>query len=187
MTCQSHPGAVFRLLEQVKATYDRNNFDGLLAQEVHAPELFEQGIPTLKRGVYRPPTSMIKARFQFAGTWTNAGAGHTWLSVSGMKAAWDDKKILGRIDIRQKYWQASVLQRFEWGRVSLFGIETDEYEETYLVWSADESREPEVYVYSGHQEDRYRNLREYLEYLLESDPVKAAETKPCEGVKPSQG
>ena len=92
--CTSDLETMFRLLERVKATYESNDFDGLLVQEVHEPEPFERGIPTLKREVYRKPTPMLKARFQFAGTWTNAGAGHTWLSVSDMEAAWNDKKIL---------------------------------------------------------------------------------------------
>jgi hypothetical protein len=168
MICQSALQVMFRLLKQIKAVYDQNDFGGLLVQEVRQPEPFENGIPTLKSGVYRQPTPLIEARFKFAGTWTNAGAGHTWLSVSDMETAWADNKILEQLYIRQKYWDASAPAKFEWDRLSLFGVEIDQYEETYLVWAEDESTEPEVYVYSGHQEDRYENLQAYLGYILES-------------------
>ncbi|MBI1923707.1 hypothetical protein HYR99_05600 [Candidatus Poribacteria bacterium] len=166
IACTSNLEIIFRLLKKLKAVNESNDYGGLLAQEIRAPEPFLRSIPTLKKGAYRQPTPQVSARFQFAGRWINAGVGHTWLSVPDMEAAWEDKKILEQIRICQKYWQASAPQRFEWNRLSLFGIETEQYEETYLVWSEDESKEPEIYLYSGHEENRFKDLQDYLEFLV---------------------
>jgi hypothetical protein len=155
-----------QLFTRLESVNECNNYGGLLAQEIQQSEALFQSVPSLKKGVYRRPTPMIAARFRFAGAWVNAGLGHTWLSVSGMEDVWSDKTILKQIRIRQEYWQKSAPALFSWSRVSLFGIERNEQEETYLVWNDGRKKEAEVYVYIGHEEKIFKNLRVYVEYLL---------------------
>jgi hypothetical protein len=160
---------ISRLLERLKAINEKNDYGGLLTQQIQLPEQFFTEIPTLKPGAYRKPTPQVFARFQFAGTWINAGIGHTWLSVSDMEAAWKNRQILEQVHICQKFWEDSAPAKFEWNRLSLFGIEPNEHEETYLVWSEDESKEPEIYLYSGHEERRFKDLQSYLEFWVSQE------------------
>lgn len=157
---------IFLLLKKLQIVNERNNYDGFLTQDIRPPEEFSYGVPTLEKDVYKKQTSMVEARFLFCGTWTNAGLGHKWLSLSEMESIWDNEKIIKQILIRQKNWTKSVPALIPRHCLSLFGIEKNEYEETYLAWDKDDSFEPKVYVYTGHEEKIFENIKKYIEFLI---------------------
>lgn len=157
---------ISRLLEKLKGHNAANDFGGLLAQKIEKPSSFSKGVPTLQQGIYRPASPMLTARFQFAGSWTYAAAGQTWLSPQSMEKAWNNKGIGKQLKLRKEHWSESVLNKATPDRVALFGIDREEKEETYLHFAEDAS-EPEIFQYVSNAEKKFANLEDYLHYLLE--------------------
>lgn len=136
-------------------------------QVVFPPEPWDEpGVPTLKGGVFRPFTEMLRARFEFASEWREAHAGHHWLSLSQMRDAVEDTAILNRIESCAKCWDTSPPATHPPDRVSLFGVYFEQGEEIYLLWPDMNGEEPEVVSYAGNYEERFKNLEEYLRVLI---------------------
>jgi hypothetical protein len=163
---QSQIQKTLKLLSQLKTRNEASDYGGLLAQAVATSEPVRKGVPTLERGVYGELTPMLEARFKYAGAWTNAALSHTWLGIRQMEEARTDKAILNQIMVRKKNWPGSAPEKFPKSRLSLFGIDREEYEETYLVWEDDLTKEPAVYVYPGHEERIFPHLDDYIKYLI---------------------
>lgn len=129
-------------------------------------------VPTLAKGIHRPVTPMLQARFAAFGRWKRATHGH-WLSASDMASLWDEPAdpLLHAIWEMHKVaeeWpnEASALFRPE--RLSLFAKSDVTNETIYLLW-LDFEDEPELWVYDSNGEGRYRDLAAYLTAYLEDD------------------
>jgi hypothetical protein len=123
-------------------------------------------IPTLKRNTYRPASSMLKARFDFAGLWVNAQLGFHWLGLKEMRSIWRDREIRNRIDITRNYWDGSAPMRYSPDRLSLFALDPDDAGEWYLVWPEVDGPEPRLWGFSSQHESEYAHLEEYVVFLL---------------------
>jgi hypothetical protein len=156
------------LLDRLRRGNDENDYGGLLRQRLGPPVSAKKGLPTLRKNVYRPVSPMLEPRFRMAGTWDNAGVGHTWLGPVEMEKSWSAARVRKQIAIRRDHWPNSVLRRYEDECVCLFGIEMEESEETYLAWRGTDV-EPLVVLYSGHEEKEFENFKTFLLYLLGGD------------------
>ena len=125
------------------------------------------GVPTLQSGHYKPMTPMLATRFEFAGAWKEADAGHDWLSIQEMEAASLDANIREQISIRKETWDESPINLVPPSRISLFGIYRDQSEEIYLVWPAAVESEPEILSYAGNFESKFANFGHYLRHLID--------------------
>jgi hypothetical protein len=144
---------------------DNDRYAADFPQSVKAPESLGKGIPTLKRGIYREPTPMLRARFEYCGSWTNAFPGLTWLGLGEMRSVFRT----GAIDLvktRQEYWDGSAPATVDWAQLSLFAIDEEEGCEVYLVWSGKPTVEPKLVWYEAQHESSFENLIDFLEYLL---------------------
>lgn len=158
---------VTELLHRLEKMYEDENYDGAMIQKVHPAEPFDIGIPTMAKGVYRKPTPMIEARFKYAGTWESAGLGHTWLDVKDMKKEMDSRAVTRQVELRKADWKNSAPAMFPPERLSLFGLEREERQETYLVWGEREGEEPQIWAYGEFDEHKFKNLAVFLKKLLE--------------------
>lgn len=120
-------------------------------------------IPTLEASVLQPMTEMLRERFSFAGTWVNAAYGHTWLDINGIAAAQCSKEIIEHLEVRRRYFDGHLLQVERWDRLTLFGVDLEEKEETLLHWG---DGEPAVATYVGYGVERYENLAVFLDSLV---------------------
>lgn len=156
-------------LQLLAALQRQRSSDNILVQGVSVPEDVNafKGVPSLKKGTYWDFTPMLRARFSFASTWTNAAAAQRWLSLSEMESAREKDSILQQIEVRKRYWTKCMLNRAALDRLSLFGVDDVEKEETYLLWGG--QVEPRVLQYVGHDEKEFEDLNEYLEFLTEQD------------------
>lgn len=157
---------MFTLLERSKSTFAEEEFGGLVSQHVAAPTPITQGIPTLEQGSFRAATPMIEARFTFAGRWTDAGGGQTWLGIGDMQAVWTDERIMRQIRSKRDFWEGSAPATVEWRKLTLFGLDIDEEDHTYLVWNDQIDEEPAVWIYSGQSERKFKNMMNYLKYIV---------------------
>ena len=173
-------GKITVLLEKVKNTFPdraRKVAKGLaregmtkeeigpLEQKIEPPEPIGKGIPTLKKGVYAKPSPMIEERFRYAGTWLQMD--EIWLGVRDMEKTVKTKNVQETIKAQKEYWEGSAPMRFPPEKLSLFAIVDGVVgDQTYLVWPEKEGAEPEIWVYAGQSETKYKNLEKYLERAL---------------------
>lgn len=142
----------------------------VLEQIVEPPESASTlMVPTLERKCVRSTSPMLKARFEYAGSWREADAGHEWLSLQGMEEAVQDPKVLEQIKTRVDHWVDSPLLKLPASRVSLFGLYREQCEEIYLIWPLGDGGEPEILSYVGNFEERFSNFADYLKHLLEDN------------------
>jgi hypothetical protein len=147
------------LLANLRLKNRKKDF-GLLAQTLFPKEDFADAIPSLTPEIYFPMSPMLSDRFQFAGRWENATAAFTWLSLHDMRSAWTDSQILESIRLRKSNWPDSVLTQYAPEKISIFALDLDEGNEIYLI--SEDRPEPLIVSYFEGQEDRYKNLSEYL-------------------------
>ena len=138
-----------------------------------------KGVPTMKPGVHRKFSPMLRARFERHGRWERATHG-TWLSLADMEALWSDdladrflSEVRLQVDALKEDWPNHALALFKEERLSLFAASDLNNEAMLLLW-LDFEAEPEVWVYDADGESRYRNLEAYLDAYL-ADDVSAAQ------------
>lgn len=124
-------------------------------------------VPTLEPGFYKRMTPLLKSRFEYAGAWKEADAGHEWLSLKGMEAAIRNPKVLEQIKMRIETWTDSPLARLPASRISLFGLYGDQSEEIYLIWPLADGDEPQILSYSGNFEAKFSDFAQYLKHLID--------------------
>jgi hypothetical protein len=107
---------------------------------------------------------MLEARFRFAGSWTNATLSFTWLSLAEMESVWTDNQFKRQLALRKDHWPTSVVNQYALDKLALFGIDIDQKDEIYLVFS--DAEEPQVVSYFGAQEKRYDDLQTYVSRYL---------------------
>ncbi len=124
-------------------------------------------VPTLARGVYRPSSPQIQARFVHLGRWEFATHGD-WLGLDDMEHLWapeagDDwttRINLSRIAAEEN-WGNDAAALFRADRLTLFACHPDGNERIYLLW-LDWTEEPELWAYDSNGELRFVDLAEYL-------------------------
>lgn len=120
-------------------------------------------LPTLAAGTTRAPSPQLRARFEFAGCWERAILGMTWLSLADLRAA--RRTLAAQVALRRTNWPRSAPARFAPDALSVFAVDEDDQDETYLVWG---SGEPRVFEYVGSTETIHRDLRAYLAHHLKT-------------------
>jgi len=156
-----------RLLERLQEVNRVSDGDEGMAQELEPPTTDLTDVPSLQKGVYLPLSPMVRERFRFAGSWKNAGLGQRWLSLSEMRTAWTNRSIQKQIRTRQEHWENAIVAKFPPERLALFGFDADIGDETYLAWT-DTRKEPQVILYSDYDEERFKDLKACLRYLIRS-------------------
>jgi len=143
-----------------------------------APDPLDAGVPTLKPGVRRGFSPMLRERFEAYGRWERATHA-TWLSLGDMASLWGD---VPADPLRAEYRMALEAARSDWPnhatglfkdeRLTLFAVSDLDNESVALLW-LDFEPEPEVWVYDANGESRYKDLEAYLDAYL-SDDLSAA-------------
>lgn len=137
------------------------------------PEPPVERVATLARGVYRPISPMLRARFQAFGRWRLATHGH-WLAAADMEELWDEPPDLLLREIREMReaaegnWPNEASALFRPDRLSLFAGNDLSNDKIYLLW-LDCQEEPELWVYDANGEGRYPDLAAYLTAYLGDD------------------
>jgi len=142
---------------------ERNKLEGLpkLNEHLWPPETILRGIPTLVSGIYKKPSEMLLVRFAYAGAWTEAIHGLSFLSVRQMEEAWADADIAEILKIRQECRDSSPPAVIPWNRITLFGVYREQAEEIYLVWG-DDGDEPMIVSYVSNFEERFDDLGDFV-------------------------
>lgn len=164
-TAAARAAALEKLLKE--SGLDDDAIAPLMVLRIDGPEPFDKGIPTLAKGVYRRPTPMIAARFEYAGRWIEPGL--EWLSVADMEHAVADRTVQSSIESHRRHWVGSAPAVVPPERLTLYGIMGEAKEDqTYLVWQEDDSLEPEVWDYSGHNQNIHENIEKYIQWIIET-------------------
>jgi hypothetical protein len=150
---------VATLLALLQRENERENAKGPLTQEIRAPEKMPRRVPTLDGGG-RPLSPMLRARFAFAGRWQNAILGQTWLSASEMARAPKTRDLVEEVALRRESWTRSLVSKLPLDRLSLFAVDVDDGDATYLVWG--KGAEPKVLELCGASEKAYKDFATYL-------------------------
>lgn len=142
---------------------------------------FHKGVPTLKNGVYRKLSPMLKVRYELLGKWLNATHGD-WLDTEEMEILWSknvaDKRLSGiarSVRASMDNWEDHATGLFAPNRISIFAASDNGYEMICLIWF-DGTEEPELWVYDCNGESRYKDLASYLQAYIDDD-VSASEIK----------
>ena len=110
----------------------------------------------------RTLSKMLQERFAFAGTVVLGK--EKWLDTKGMKLVASNPGFKSLHLSLREHWEGSAPMQFSDDKLSIFSATGSNPEEvTYLVWSG--SDEPELWVYSGWDEHRFRDFGDYLEWL----------------------
>lgn len=168
---------IFALLDSIKADFPRRKkaAEDLMRQhgigkalDINVGEANKvTTIPTFDPNVSRQLTPMLKARFEYAGSWRMGQ--EIWLSASQMASAMRKKKIQRYHLALRENWEDSAPMTYSDDRLSLFEVTEGVPEDlTYLVWKTD-SGEPEVWVYEGFDSHRFKNLEDFFKWRLERE------------------
>lgn len=130
------------------------------------PETPATHIATLDGRLTRPLSSMLQARFDFAGAWKDARLSQNWLSLAEIKGAKDDPQIAESIAIRtENNYGDEPPGGVAAECCAIFAHNPYELDETYLVWHGD-NEEPVVWEYFGGDVSYFVNLESYLSYIV---------------------
>lgn len=163
-----------RLLEGIVADFPRRKqeaeelmkkygLEETLTQRIKPAERVS-ALPTFSKGVRCPITPMLKARFDFAGSWNNGG--DIWLSPSEMERWMNKKSVLVHHRALREEWDESAPMLFPDDRLTLYAVTQGVPENlTYLVWGK-QGGEPEVWSYVGQSAERFSDLEQYLNWCL---------------------
>jgi len=142
------------------------------------PDPLDAGVPTLKPGIRRKFSPMLRKRFEEYGRWERATHA-TWLSLDDMASLWEEAPADPlRAEYKLQYeaakadWPNHATALFRDDRLTLFAVSDLDNESVVLLW-LDFEPEPEVWVYDANGESRFRNLEDYLDAYL-GDEVSAA-------------
>jgi hypothetical protein len=131
------------------------------------PTPLGQGVPTLAKGIYRPFTAQLKARFEHIGRW-EFGTHGDWLGLEDMERLWvpdpdDDwsKRIFLSFKAAEEEWENDAAALFRPDRLTPFSTDTTGNDHCYLLWFDCED-EPELWAYGSNGELRFIDLAEYL-------------------------
>lgn len=134
------------------------------------------GVPTLAKGVYKPFSPQLKARFEHIGRWEFATHGD-WLGLDDMERLWTPElqdEWTTRIHLTrvasEENWENDAAALFRPDRLSLFAGDDNGYERIYLLW-LDWTEEPELWAYDANGELRFVDLNEYLTAYVTSDTL----------------
>lgn len=173
------PGSIHRMLIELRAKRDADAYTKAYPQCLSPSEPYLKGIPTLKKSVYRRPTSMLRERFDFCGRWSNPFIGLEFLGISDMINVVKDNALVRQIDARRRYWKGSAPSQRKDEDLSLFAVDRNDMSEVYLVWKNDFPAEPGLAWYVAQHEHYFRNLSEMLKYLLgNSKPRRRSRLQP---------
>lgn len=165
------------LLESIRADFPqrKRTAEGLMRRHgiqdtlelvIQPPEAFAD-LPTFDNHVFRPSSSMLRSRFEFAGSWRIGQ--DVWLTPSQMSSWIRKRSVRKHHGALRAHWEGSAPMSYPDAQLSLFGITEDVPENlVYIVWTKEEG-EPEIWTYTGYEEHRFENLREYLRWCLESE------------------
>jgi hypothetical protein len=151
------------LLSLLQRENERANAKGPLAQRMRPAEPLPKKVPTLE-GSGRPLSPMLRARFMFGGRWKNAVLGQTWLSAGDMANVKKTAPSRREVALRRESWPRSPVAKLPLEQLSLFAVDADEGDATYLVWG--KGPEPKVVEYAGASETVHRDLATYLRARL---------------------
>ena len=123
-------------------------------------------LPTFDRKISRQLSPMLKARFDYAGSWRMGQ--EIWLSATEMPSYLKRRAVRQCHRALRDQWEGSAPMVFSDRCLSLFGVTEYVPEDlVYLAWREKE-REPEVWVYEGMESHNFANLEEYLRWRLEA-------------------
>lgn len=122
-------------------------------------------IATLAYNRNRPLSPMLRARFDYCGTWHDADLNQNWLSQTAISHYRNNPTLAQLIKQRIRNWDWTPPGCVARQNCAIFGYSDHEQEETYLVWE-DGVEEPAVWRYTSAHYNRFDNLDRYLEYIL---------------------
>ena len=154
---------VTKLLDKLRVRNEQDPEHG--PQELQIPEPLVE-IATLAPGVTRPLSPMLRARFEFCATWTNAHLSFNWLSLEAIRTALNDPYIKELVDERiENSYDDDLLTRIAPENCALFAVNPDYPDEVYLAWE-DGKDEPSVWEYFGADEHSFHDISRYIEFAL---------------------
>lgn len=152
---------VFKILAD--SGIDRATIEKELAIKVAKPDKELTGIPTFDPSRSQAFSPMLKARMEYAGTISDGT--ERWLGIKDMQKSMSSKRILRVFASLKENWENSAPARLDSSRLALFGFSPDRVEDlTLLAWEKDFQQEPRVVRYSGHNEQVFKNLDEFLRW-----------------------
>jgi hypothetical protein len=123
-------------------------------------------IQTLQPDVSRPLSPMLRARFEFCSSWSNADLDQYWLSLSEIGDCQSNPVLAEWMRLRaENSYGSDPPGCVEPSHCSIFAYNPFEPDETYLVWKDDE-QEPMVWRYFGADYKMFLNLNAYLQYIV---------------------
>lgn len=134
-------------------------------QELSPPQLGNNKIATLKSGVFRALSPMLKERFLFSGSWINARLSQNWLSLTEIQEIDQNSVASEWLRLRRENWDHVPPESVASENCAIFAYNPYEPNETYLVW-ANEAVEPEIWEFYDADYSVFQNLDRYLEYIV---------------------
>lgn len=133
-------------------------------QVISPPEKISGRIATLEPGVFKPISPMLRSRFEYAPRWVNARLSQTWLSLSDIENARKNPEIVKSINLRIENWDFVPPGSTPLKECAIFGHNSYESDETYLVWEGEEE-EPSIWEFFQADYYYFKNFKNYLEYI----------------------
>ncbi|MCF4130195.1 hypothetical protein [Methylobacterium sp. SyP6R] len=151
-----------RVCDLLRQLWDLNKKDGI-RQSRSEPSDPPDDIVTLDAARTMRLSPMLRERYAFAGRWRKAALDQTWLDLDAIDAA-----VIETCMSREAHAQTAS-RTLPWAiteaQVTLFGINDDTREATYLIWLPDRE-EPAICAFYGGRSDLFSDLGRFLEFLV---------------------
>jgi len=128
-------------------------------------ELFGDTLRTLDYEVFRPISPMLKKRFEFCSSWSNAYLGYKWLSAKQIHHWKNDETLREWVGLRAKNsYEVDCFIKYPTKNIALFAYDPYYPNEMYLVW--DEGNiEPKVWMYFDADYYTFNSFERFLLHI----------------------
>ncbi|MDM1756460.1 MULTISPECIES: hypothetical protein [Acinetobacter] len=121
-------------------------------------------IKTLDGGL-RNLSPMLVERFNFVGKWEDAFLLQTWLSLDEINNHQNIEHLVENINLRIENWDFVPPATVGFSKISIFGFDPFDTNETYLEWVAG-YEEPRIWVFFDGNYHMFKNLERFLMYTV---------------------
>lgn len=137
--------------------------DASLKMKVGRPDAAPPSEYPMLDASFRPATPMLRARYSFASSIVDVA--WRFPSMKDLTKLLASKKLKAVAASQRESWDGSAPDAFDESSISLFAYTNlDDGDVAWLVWNKGD--EPEVWTYQGQRENKYKNIKEFISYIM---------------------
>ncbi len=152
---------VKQLLNKLKLINDNDDSN----EQIIHNSVDNDGYINAMDGTRKKLSPMLLERFNYASKWEDAFLLQTWLSLHEINNYQNIRELVENVNLRIENWDYVPPASVGLSKVSIFGFDPLDTNETYLEW-IDKTEEPRVWVFVDGDYHMFTNFEKFLMYTV---------------------